>query len=122
LKTLRLTADAVGDVQAAHDYYEAAKEDLGAAFVDRVEEALRKIQRNPELPQEIAPGLRHMRLKSSTPMRFGISLQRRSWFWVASMGNATFLGLSVTAGKFWNRETRSLDCRHSESRKLSTKA
>ena len=50
-------------MQAAHDYYEAAKEDLGAAFVDRVEEALRKIQRNPELPQEIAPGLRHMRLK-----------------------------------------------------------
>lgn len=49
--------------QTAHDYYEVAKENLGTAFVDRVEEALRKIQRHPELPQEIAPGLRHMRLK-----------------------------------------------------------
>ena len=63
MKALRLTAEAVADVQATHDYYEEAKENLGTAFVDRVEEALRKIQRNPELPQEIAPGLRHVRLK-----------------------------------------------------------
>ena len=63
MKALRLTAEAIADVQAAHDYYEAARQGLGTAFVDRVDEALHKIQRNPEMPQEILPGLRHMRLK-----------------------------------------------------------
>ena len=63
MKPLRLTAEAISDVQAAHDYYEDAKEGLETVFVDQVEEVLHKIQRNPEMPQEILPGLRHVRVK-----------------------------------------------------------
>ena len=63
MKPLRFSPEAADDVQRAFDYYEAEKEGLGLKFFERVEEAAHKIQRNSETPQEILPGLRHVRLK-----------------------------------------------------------
>jgi toxin ParE1/3/4 len=63
LKPLRFSREAADDVQEAFDYYESEREGLGIKFVDKVVEAAQQIQRNPEMLQEILPGLRHMRVK-----------------------------------------------------------
>ncbi len=63
MKPLRFTPEALDDVRKVYRRYETARLGLGARFVDRLGEAADVIQLNPEGPQEILPGLRHVRLK-----------------------------------------------------------
>jgi plasmid stabilization system protein ParE len=67
LKPVILSDHADADIVSAAFWYESQRENLGAKFLDRVDEALKVIERNPEGPQQIMPNLRHVHLRKFKP-------------------------------------------------------
>ena len=67
MKRVILSDDADADIMRAAVWYEGQREDLGIRFLDRVDEALKVIERNPEAPQQILPNVRHVQLRKFKP-------------------------------------------------------
>jgi hypothetical protein len=55
LKPVILSDPADADIMSAAVWYESQDENLGAKFLDRVDEALEVIERSPEGPPQIMP-------------------------------------------------------------------
>ena len=63
MSEVRFRRSAQRDVQQAYDYLEAQSPGLGAAFLERVEEATDRISRNPETYQIVFQNVRRASLK-----------------------------------------------------------